>query len=264
MAIKKFKSSYFVKNFSLLKKNLDNVFLIFIFDVWFLAVILITSKLAEFLGPRIFRKPLELYPISPLLIFGFLYFIILIIIYSFFKYIVLHYIKRMFENVQLDFKRYRSFLLMNLIILISYFIIYFALNGIFLSNVKSQFTSISFLLIFAPFVFFSYAFLNISHSLFLNIPNNKAILKKVFSITFTKFKSYSGIYLWSIILLIIYFAIFKLVSFFIVNNPNMNFQSYETYQNTSLIVTAIAIYIIIFFNRSYFYLIIKEKFLKNR
>jgi|TARA_B100002003_G_C14050101_1_gene505791 hypothetical protein len=253
------KNSYFVKNFNLLKKNLDNIFLIFIFDVWFLAVLLGTSKLAEFLGPRLFSQPLESYSISPLLIFGIIYFIILTIIYSFFKYIVLHHINRIFWHTDLNFKRFGSFLLMNLVILISYLIIYFALNGIFLINVKSQFTPIMLLLIIIPFVFFSYAFLNISHSLFLNFPDNKSILKKAVLMTLTKVRSYSGIYLWSAIILAVYFILFYSISFLIVNNPDLSLQSYQIYQNASKVITAIALYLLVFFNRSYFYLITKER-----
>src|SRR3989338_8663535 len=241
MQIKKQKTSNFSQTFYLLKNNKDNAFLIFIFDVWFFAALLLFTNLAESLGISLFRQPLQSYSTAPLMAFILAYYLILIVIYSFFKFIVLHYLKKMFGSEKINFKRFGSFLLLNFIIMLSLFGIFIALNGILLLNVKSQIAPYVFLLILVPFAFFSYA---------------------IIKIAFTNIKSYGGIYLSGIIIFSIYFAVYYLVG-----SALSKIQSYAMYFNIYLkvftILTGIVIYLIIFFNRAYFYLIVKEKFLKK-
>ncbi|MBS3101939.1 hypothetical protein J4458_00650 [Candidatus Woesearchaeota archaeon] len=262
MAIKKLKTSYFRQTFYLLKNNKDNAFLIFIFDVWFFAALLLFTNLAESLGISLFRQPLQSYSTAPLMAFILAYYLILIVIYSFFKFIVLHYLKKMFGSEKINFKRFGSFLLLNFIIMLSLFGIFIALNGILLLNVKSQIAPYVFLLILVPFAFFSYAIINIAHSLFVNLTKIREILEKTIKIAFTNIKSYGGIYLSGIIIFSIYFAVYYLVG-----SALSKIQSYAMYFNIYLkvftILTGIVIYLIIFFNRAYFYLIVKEKFLKK-
>src|SRR3989344_8597364 len=138
MAIKKLKTSYFRQTFYLLKNNKDNAFLIFIFDIWFVAALLLSGKLAEFAGKNIFRQPLDLYTTTPLMVFILVYYALIILVYSFFKYIVLHYLEKMFKDIKLNFKRFGSFFILNLIITVALFIAFIALNGILLLNAKSQ------------------------------------------------------------------------------------------------------------------------------
>ena len=262
MIIKKIKSSYFVKTFNLFKKNIDNLFLIFIFDIWFLAAIAVSARIAEFLGKSLFEQPLQFYSITPMIIFAIGYCAIIILIYSFFKYFVLNYLKRMFKKTKIDLKRFGSFFLLNLIIAVSLFVIFIALNGMLLLNVKREVAPYIFLLISIPFIFFFYAIINIAHSLFIDLTNIKDILRKTIKITFTNIKSYAGIYLSSIIIFVIYYLIYYLINSILKNTMSSIFY-YSIYLNIFMILTGIIFYIVIFFNRVYFYLIIKEKFLKS-
>lgn len=259
--IKKIKRSYFVKTFNLIKKNKDSMFMVFIFDIWFLATIAVSAKAAEFLGKSLFKQSLQFYSMTYLIAFALGYYVILILIYSFFKYFVLHYLKRMFDKVKIDFKRFGSFFLMNLIIAISLFVIYMVLNGIFLLNVKQQLRPSALLLISIPFIFFSYAMINIAHSLFINLTNIKDVIRKAFKITFTSIKSYAGIYLSGIIIFAIYYFIYFMINSVLRNTASYIFY-YSLYIKIFMVLAGVIFYIVIFFNRVYFYLII-EKFLKN-
>lgn len=260
--IKKIKRSYFAKTFNLFKKNKDSMFMILIFDIWFLATIAISAKIAEFLGKSLFKQPLQFYSATPLIIFAVGYYIILVLIYSFFKYFVLNYVKRMFIKVKTDIKRFRSFFLLNLIIAITLFVIFIALNGVLLLNVKREVAPYIFLLILVPFAFFFYAIINIAHSLFINLINTKDVLRKTIKITFTNIKSYAGIYLSSIIIFSIYYFIYYIVALAL-KNTSSYIVYYSIYLKIFIVLTGIILYIMIFFNRVYFYLIIKEKFLKK-
>ena len=262
MIIKKLKDSYFVKTFRLLKKNPDNLFLIFILDIWFVAALLLSSKLTGLSGKILFRQPLQFYSITPLLIFAVGYYLVIMVIYSFFKYFVLHYLKGMSKKVKMGFKRFGSFFLLNFIVITFLFIIFIALNGIFLLNVKSQLRTATLLLISIPFISFSYAIINIMHTLFINLKKNKEVLIKTIKIAFIGIKSYAGIYLSSIAILIAYYFFYYTISFILKNTASYMIY-YSAYLKIFIILTGIILYLIIFFNRAYFYLIIKEKFLKS-
>ena len=262
MITKRLKNSYFVKTFLLLKKNPDNLFLIFILDIWFAAALLLSSKLATIVGKAVFTQPLQFYSIMPLITFAVGYYLVIIIIYSFFKYFVLNYLKNMFEKVKTDFKRLGSFFLLNFTMVFFLFIIFIALNGVFLLNVKPQLRPFVLLLINVPLTFFSYAVINIAHSLFINSANIKDVLIKTIKITFANIKSYAGIYLSSVIIFAVYYFVYY-GSMLLLKNTASYMIYYSAYLKIFIVLTGIIAYIIIFFNRAYFYLIIKEKFLKS-
>ena len=262
MIIKKLKDSYFVKTFRLLKKNPDNLFLIFILDIWFVAALLLSSKLAGLLGGILFKQPLQSYSITPLIVFAVGYCLAIIIIYSFFKHFVLKYLKSMLEKAKTGFKGLGSFFLLNFIVITSLFVIFIALNGIFLLNLKQQLRPFALLFISVPFIFFSYAIINIAHSLFISLTNIKDVLIKTVKITFTSIKSYAGIYLSSIIIFAVYYFVYY-GSMSLLKNTASYMIYYSAYLKIFVVLTGIIAYTVIFFNRAYFYLIVKEKFLKG-
>ena len=260
MTSNKIKGTYFAKTYNLYLKNIKDLLIVFIFDVLFLLALSLFTKLTEDFALSM-QYSLQISPTKAAL-FLFLYVLIIIFLYSFFKYIVLHRIKGIFKKEKFGFERLRQFFILNLIIIFSLVIIYFLLNWIFLVNAKPQSRSFVFIAIHLPYIFFSYAFLNIAHYMFLDTKSIKAILRKSFQITFTKIKSYTGIYLSDIVIFTIYIVLFYIVGSIVKKSPS-NLLYFPLYQKIFIILTGLVLYKIIFFNRLYFYLIIREKFLKK-
>ena len=259
--MKKFKDSYFVKTLELMKKNPKNVFLIILFDILFLLSISIFYRLIEFLFSKTSTQISTIIVII-YLVLTLLYYLILILIYSFFKYLVLNSIKSLFEHSKVDFKRLKNFYLLNLLIFIVFFIIFLFLNSIFLMSAKQEYASYIFSIINFPLFLILYIFINISHTLFSENLNIKETVKNTFNII-AKVTSYIGIFLTNIIAIIIYFIIFYFIGLILKATIFKGYLApikyYNIYTIIFSIITTIFFYLIIFFNRIYFYNIIRNK-----
>ena len=243
------KKTNFAKTFNLLKKNLDNAFLIFIIDVWFVVAILLYISLVKYISVA-----LQYYPTAILIMFTAVYYIFMLLIYSFFKYCVLHYLKSMFEKTKFSFNRLLGFFLLNAIMVVCLLAVFIGLNA-FLLNIKAQYRTVAVILVMALFGLFSYAIVNTAHTLFSNISGIGKVLAKSLKITFLGIKAYLGIYLSSAIILAAYFLLYYAFEAS-VRKTGIAYSS--AYLNVFIAVTSIILYAVVFFNRVYFYLIIKR------
>jgi hypothetical protein len=260
--LKKIKDRYFVKTLKLIKKNPKNILHIILFDILFLITIGFFYRLIEFLLSKTTANSSTI-AIIIYLILTLLYYLILILIYSFFKYLVLNFIKSLFKQTKIDFKQLKKFYLLNLLIFVVFFITFLALNSLFLISAKQEYAPYIFLIINLSLFLIVYTFMNISHTLFSeNFTNIKEIVKKTFTII-SKVPSYAGIFLINIIAIFIYFVIFYFIGLIlkatIFKNYLTSIKYFTVYSTIFTIVTTIFFYLIILFNRIYFYNIARNK-----
>jgi len=264
--IRWFKNSLFFRALELIGLNKRLFFLTLIFDLLFILTLyyssqlissLITIKAAEII--KFFTLPL----LS--LIFGFLFFIayisLLILIYSFFKYCILDIIKSMTQKTEFNLKRFNRFYLLNLIICISISILFLIISIIISLSIKEQYFPIVSLIVFIPLAMVFYSFLNFSHSYYTLKPMPiKTILKyslKKISKPSSYYKVYLIILLYFLVYFIIYYPSALLLKTILSQKYNL-LGYYPTYIKIFTIITLIVIYLIIAYNRIYFYLNVKE------
>jgi len=257
-----FKESYFVKSLRLIRNNPKNIFHIILFDILFLAAMGIFTKLVEFF---FLKTPLETsaVTITIYLVLILLYYLALVFIWTFFKYLVLNSIKSLFKKTKLSFVNIKKFFLLNLLIFIVFFIAFFILNTTFLIGAKQEYAPYIFLIINLPLILLTYIFMNISHTLFSGSekPIIKGITKKTFN-AMSKVKNYIAIFFMNVIAIMIYFVIFYFVGLILKNTLFKGYlasvQYYNIYTIIFSVITTAFFYFIIFFNRIYFYNIIKN------
>lgn len=263
-----FKESYFVKNLKLIKKSPKNIFHIILFDILFIAVLGIFTRLVEFF---FLESPLETsaVTITIYLILTLLYYLALVFVCSFFKYLILNSIKSLFKKTELSFVNLKKFYLLNLLIFIVFFMAFLILNSVFLLGAKQEYAPYIFLIVNLPLILITYIFMNISHTLFSE--SEKPIIKEITKKTFdaiTKIKSYIGIFLTNIIAIIIYFTLFYFIGLILKNTLFKGYLASVKYYNIYTIIfsviTTAFFYFIIFFNRIYFYNIIKNAVLRKK
>ncbi len=258
-----FKDSYFTKTLKLIKSNPRNILNIVLFDILFLAAVIIFYGLVGSLlskpSPAISTTVLITY-----LALALLYYPILILIYSFFKYIVLDSITSLFKKTSLNFGRLKKFSMLNLSIFVVFFITFLVLNGVFLMGAKEGYTPYIFLAINTPLFLLTYIIINISHTLFSEYEKSgiKETIKKTFSII-AKVRSYIGIFLMDAAVIFIYFVVFYLIGVMLKATALQDYAAQVKYSNIYTLIfailTSIFFYLVIVFNRIYFYNIIKSK-----
>lgn len=257
--MKKSKQNYLKKTFSLIKNNPKIFFYIVIIDILFLGVLNLFYKLTDFL---ILKDTTEISKIIVIfyLVITVLYYLLLVLIYSFFKYIILKKIKLLSGKIKTGFKK---FYLLNLLIFVVFFAAILLLNPIILLSVKEQYRPYVFLIINLPLFLIAYIFMNISHTIYSE--SKKTIIKDIIKKTFGfmgKIKNYIGIFLADIIAIVAYFMIFYLIGSLLkitVFKATFGATAYTIYETIFVIITSIFLYLIIFFNRIYFYSIVKDK-----
>lgn len=259
--MKGFRDSYFVKTLGLMKDNPKDMINIVLFDFLFLVTASIFYWLVGFLF--VGSKTASAIMITAYLILTLLYYLILILICSFFKYLVLNSLKSLFNKTKINFKKLKKFYLLNLLIFAVAFMAFLALNGTFLIGVKEEYAAYAFLVISVPLFLIVYSFLNISHTLFSETekPKIKEIARKTFDLIL-KLKTYLGIFLTNLVLVAAYFIIFNLIGVILKATVFKSYlvpaEYYNIYTIAFGIIMTLFFYFIFFFNRIYFYNIIKN------
>ena len=259
--MKGFRDSYFAKTLGLMKGNPKNMINIVLFDFLFLATASIFYWLVGFLF--VGAKTASAIMIIVYLILTLLYYLILVLICSFFKYLVLNSLKGLFNKTKINFKKLKKFYLLNLLIFAVAFMAFLALNGTFLIGVKEEYAAYAFLVISVPLFLIVYIFLNISHTLFSETekPKIKEISKKTFELIL-KLKTYLGIFLTNLVLVAAYFIIFNIIGIIlkatVFKSYLMPAEYYNVYTIAFGVIMTLFFYFIFFFNRIYFYNIIKN------
>ena len=264
----KFKESYFVKTWGLIKKNPKNSLLIILFDVLFLASVSVLYGLISSLISEDIEATKAIMLVYLVLIL--LYYLGLVFLYSFFKYLVLNSIKSFFEHFQTKFKLLKGreffaglkkFYLLNLLTFAVFFTGFLILNSLFLMSTKQEYAPYIFLTINLPFFLILYIFINISHTLFSEFKEvgMKEVVRNTFR-TVAKIKAYAGIFLMNIAAIIVYFIVFYFIGLVLKATIFKGYMvSIQPYNMIFAIITNIFLYLILFFNRIYFYNVIKNK-----
>lgn len=266
--LKKLKESYFVKTCGLIKKNPKKISRIVLFDV-LLALfcglfLVIMGFFSKFITPLISELSTKI-PAGFIILFVILYpliflFLIPVFIYSSFKYLILKSLKSLFKKIKIELKGLKKFYLLNVFIFFMFFAISFILNIAFLISAKQEYKPVVFFAINIPLFLIFYIFTNINHALFSE--SGKSSIKSTFNLL-AKVKSYAGVILANIIAVIVYSFIFYLIGSILKSTLFKGYLAsvryYNIYTVIFAIITTLFLYLIVFFNRIYFYNIIRNR-----
>ncbi len=190
-----------------------------------------------------------------MLLLSILYFVIIILVYSLFNLIILGNIRKMSHKYSHDFSLFKNMFMLNLLLFLIFFILLSLFNylTILIVNKPIWLAAIVFILVFLILIL-SYAFHNFSHSAFILGHKMRDIVKKAFKNTFSK--AYLGIITFSVTFMIIYFGLYVILGLII---DGFILANYDTFINTSSIITLIIAYVLFTFNRVYFFFIAERK-----
>lgn len=256
-----FLESSFSKVFSIIKKNPKKYIYTILIDFIFLALIVFLGRSLNSLIPT---NPQQLMGFlkakSNILIFSLLYaslyYLLIIFIYSITKLSILKIIKSLHEKSKLNLKGLKKFYLLNILIFIIFFSTVLIVVGILSLTLKEDFLKYIILILSIPYLFFVYSIINIAHTLYIK-GAKKGIIKKSISIVFNKLNKYGMFIVWDIILLFIYLLFYNIVHLIFKFTIFTNQQILNAYGNTYMklfnILSIILFYLMIAFNRIYFY-----------
>jgi hypothetical protein len=234
------------------------ILLIILFDILFLVSISAMGYLVNIFFPKdnILNYLQNRYSIVFFaLSFSILYLLLLIFIYSFFKYNILDLVRNLFKKTELSFKRLTQFYLLNIIIICSAIIIILILDFLLFLLLREQYIQWILFTLSIPIIILAYSTINISHSIFIDYKKLKDVLMKSLKITFNNMRRYIAVYLIDIIFLICFLILFYTLLILTKNSPTWRF----TVNNIFSLIWFVVFYLIILFNRLYFYIAINDK-----
>ena len=247
------KNSLLAKSFNLAKSNPGKIGLIVLFDISFLASFYYILPLL--LG---YTASAVLWPqsgafIYVYLLFDFIYKLLQIFVYSFFKYSVLDFINSLFQKTEFSFRRLGQFYLLNIILIFPLFITF----NFVLGSVKEAYRHYFFIITGIPIFLFLYVIVNLSHSFFYEGNSLKNSLRKSFSLTFGKMKSYRET-IGAIILALLVLGLLFLIAGYLVRistsgNYLLYLKAYAYFKTAAIVIVDVVIYFIILINRISFY-----------
>lgn len=262
--MKKKKQSYFKDSLSLIKSNPWPSLKIVLFDILFV----LSISLLYFVISFIISFNFDPFNISNQMVVTYLvvfliYYLILFFLYTFFKFIDLNIIKSLLKKSSSDYERLIKFYYLNLGICFSMFITFLVLNIVFLIGSRQEYAPYIFMIINIPLFLIFYTFMNVSHSIFSgskDVNLTKIILK---TFNFIKQpKKYIGIYINNAFVITFYFIFFYLIGLIlkatVFQDIVASYNYFVWYSTFFVILTTIFFYLIIYFNRIYFYIIIKD------
>src|SRR3989344_579468 len=256
---KRYHSSHLKKSTVAIRKNPRLLLYIFLLDAAFFAVFYILNLLVNNFIPQD-PSLMSRFQTDTLLVLGFLllsvlYFVVILVVYSFFTLIILGNIRKFSSDYSHDFSMLKNMFALNLILFIMFFLILVLFNVItaLLVNKSLWLAILVFVVMFVMFVM-AYAFYNFSHSAFILGHRLKSNLKRSLRNVFTK--SYLGIIIFSLVVLAIYVLVYLVLGYALDDKILAN---YDTFINTSSIITLVLIYVLFTFNRIYFFFVAEKK-----
>lgn len=267
------KNSLFAKSFWLAKSNPGKTGLMVLFDILFLVSVYSLYRLNLIFAKSIIIEK-SLSSIFIFLVFSLIYYLIILFVYSFFKYSILDFIKSLFEKTEFSFKRLGQFYLLNIIIAGILFVASI-IAGYILVSIKESYRPFLYFLIASPYwvviniysIFsihslISYIFVNLSHSEFYEGDSIKTAIKKSFTTTFAKIRSYretiSIMILFALALWLLFLGSGYLIRLFTSKNYGLYLITYAYFKQASIIIFDIVFYLVILINRISFYSVMKE------
>ncbi len=256
-----FLESSFVRVFNIIKKNLNVYLYTVILDFIFLALIMfVGSYFASFI-PQDPQQIMELFKTtSTLLLFVFIYplvyYLFVIFVYSVAKLSILNLIKSLYRENKFNLKRFWRFYLLNIVFFVIFFLVAVVLFGILSLIFERDFLKYLILVLMVPFMFFCYSIINVGHTFFIK-GVEKGLIKKSFSIGFNNIKRYGMFIVWDVILVLVYLLLYNIIHlifrFTIFKNQQMLMDYGSMYMKIFNIISLVFVYLLIAFNRIYFY-----------
>jgi len=242
-----------LKAFDVVRKRGDLFLLMVAIDLVFLSIVYIFGRSIGSLFPSDPTKLIGMFGtpgkvLAFLLFYLVVYHLIIIFIYSFFKLGILSIIKGLFVKERFAFRRLGKFYLLNVINYSLLFIVFLVLAAILSFIFKQEILKYVLMVVAVISAFFAYAFININHSLFID---HKRVFKRSLFLCFKRINKYIPVYVFSVLIALVYgVVIFLLFLLF------KNFR----YDGSAImsVFTLIYFYLVLAFNRIYFYVIVKE------
>lgn len=256
---KKYHQSTFKRSLVSIKNKPLLLLYIVLLDAAFLAIFYLLNVLLNQIFPE---DPLLLGKLQGNMLFviglfllTILYFVITILLYSFFNLLILGNIRKMSNTYNHDLALYRRMFLLNMLLFVMFFIIFTIFNMVLtaITNQSVWIATVVFL-IMALILIFAYAFYNFCHSTFIMGHELKSILTNSWRHVLTK--SYLGVIMFDLAVLLVYFLVYVILG---VTMQDRIITNYNTYLNTSSVITLVVVYILYTFNRIYFFFIAEKK-----
>ncbi len=267
---KRFVESSFLRVFNIIKKNPNIYLYTIILDFIFIALIMFIGK---YFGSLIPQNPEQITALfktqANLLLFVFIYpiiyYLFIIFLYSITKLSILNMINQLYEKNKFNLKGIGKFYLLNILLFVIFLFAALFLLGLLALTLQRDFIKYIALILLIPFLFFTYSMINISHTLFIR-HQRKKIIRQSFNIAFNKIKRYGMFITWNLILTIIYLLFYNIIHllfrFLIFSNKELLTAYGSVYLKAFNIISIIFIYLLIAFNRIYFYERIGENVLQ--
>ncbi len=269
MVIKEaFKNSVFLDTYRHLRKNPKTLFKMLLFDVLFVASIMLANLFFNLVFPKNPETFVSLVQTSKIFLFVLIflllvYFLILLFIYSVFKYLNLDLLQSLEKKTKLDLKEIWKFFKLNIFDAIFVSLSFILLSIILLSIFKQQFLTFVGILFGIPFVFIMGYLPQISHIVFTKEKAAWKNFKESFSLLFNNIPSLILVLVFVVVCVLIFGAFYYLVTFIVgvtLLNDYASFVAYgEIYKGIFVFLLAVALYAILSFARAYLYFIIRRK-----
>lgn len=263
----KFLESSFLKVFKIIRENLNVYFYTIVLDFIFLALIVLVGKYLGSLIPTDPQQLMGLFKSSTnllLFVFGYplLYYLFVLFVYSITKLGILNLIGSLYEENRFTLKRLGKFYLLNIMLFVLFFLSAMVLLGIVALIFRRDFLNYVVLILLAVFLFFLYSVINISHTLFIKNEGDR-IIRKSIDIAFNKIDKYGMFIIWNSVVILIYLVLHNLIlRLLIFVNKDLLVSYGGVYEKIFNIVSLVVIYLIMAFNRMYFYERIDEDVLQ--
>lgn len=187
------------------------------------------------------------------------YYLLIIIAYSFFKFIILRLIRKMVNKDRFSFRGLVGFFSLNFIVLNALLVIFLAFSAAAYSVVAEEYQAYIVRAIFLAVVVMAYPLVNLAHSFFMQHLSVKESIIKGLRM-FRKASMHMHIYAFSILAaaayLLVYASIAWVLKSLFFGDAVLEYNN--TYITIFFVISLLAFYVILAFNRIYFYLAAEE------
>ncbi len=257
---KSFLESSFLRVINIIKKNPQIYLYTITLDFIFLALVIFLGK---YLGSFIPADPQQLFGFfkttTNLLLFAIIYpvvyYLFIILIYSTIKLSILKLISQSCQKSKFSFKGIWKFYKLNILVFLDFLLIAVILATFLFLILDRTFLTYVALVLSIPFLFFIYSILNIGHTLF--IKEEKKLIKTSFKIAFKRINKYGMFIVWDAFLILLYLLFYNLIHLLfrvlIFSNQELLAKFGSVYLTTFNIISIIFVYMVLAFNRIYFF-----------
>ena len=244
------------REFKIFKDNPKKIGHILLLDIVIIAAFLLLGMLFGGIFPEDVNAYVQASSFNAFIGFSasLIYFVIMLVLYSLAKVYILKIIKSMFEKTRINAKNTLQLFIINLVVAAILTILFFALLYISTISARAEAVVALSLIFLVLYLFFSIAFVQAAHSMFLYEDKAQEIFRKAAKFAFLKIRKYIMVYAYDLGLIIIAGIALTLLSFllrFLVPQPY--------YIQLFNIVSLILILMIGTFNRICFFMVVNKK-----